>query len=345
VFQNIDLIEQQAPDFVLVLGGDHVYKMDYARLLADHVASAAEATVACVEVPLGQASSFGVVEVDAARRVVGWHEKPQAPRPMPGSRHLALASMGIYVFNKAMLVRALAADAQERTSTHDFGFDVIPALLRGSVAVHAHSFSDSCVRMPGQAPYWRDVGTLDAYWEANIELTGSTGGCDVFGRSWPVAVAGDAGVPCRFDCDEHGRHSMLSQCLIGSGCAIGAATVERSVVFSDVHVGHGARIDESLLLPGAHIGADVALRRVVVGQGCRLPPGLAVGFDVEQDRRHFHVTPLGITLITAEMLAQPLRALDVPDRRKTARPVRQPGSEILVERRRDWLPRVRSMAA
>jgi glucose-1-phosphate adenylyltransferase len=345
VFQNLDLIERQDPDFVLVLGGDHVYKMDYGKLLADHVAAAAAVTVACIEVPLEQASSFGVVEVDEAHRVVGWHEKPQTPRPLPGSSHRALASMGIYVFDKATLVRALAADALKRESTHDFGFDVIPALVRGGLAVHAHSFGDSCVRASHQEPYWRDVGTLDTYWQANIELTSTTSGCDVFGRSWPIATAGDGGIPSRFDSDEQGRHSVLSQCLIGSGCAIGAATIERSVVFSDIRIGHGARIDESLLLPGVQIGADVALRRVIVGQDCRLPPGLAVGFDAEQDRRRFHVTPLGITLITREMLAPPLHPLDAPDRRQTARPAAQPGTEILVERRRQCLPTVCSVAA
>jgi glucose-1-phosphate adenylyltransferase len=264
---------------------------------------------------------------------------------MPGSKHLALASMGIYVFDKATLVRALVADAQDPRSAHDFGFDVIPTLVRGGVAVHAHSFGDSCVHVPGQEPYWRDVGTVDAYWEANIELAGSGAGCDLFSRSWPVAVAGDVGIPCRFDCDQHGRHGMLSRCVIGSGCEIGAAIIERSVVFSDVRVGHGARVEESLLLPGAQIGADVVLRRVIVGQDCKLPAGLTVGVDAEQDRRRFHVTPLGITLITPEMLAQTPRMFDVPDRRKTSRPARQPGAEVLVERRRDWLPRARAVAA
>jgi glucose-1-phosphate adenylyltransferase len=334
IFQNLDLVEQHAPDFVLVLGGDHVYKMDYAKLLADHVAAQADATVACVEVPLEEASSFGVVEVDETRRVIGWQEKPQAPRPMPGSSRRALASMGIYVFDTGTLVRALAADAQDRHSMHDFGFDVIPSLLRGRLAIHAHCFHDSCVGAPGCAPYWRDVGTPDAYWEANLELTRRTSGCDVFDRSWPILTPSDCSQPSRFEADERGRHSVLTQSVIGGGCTIGSATIQRSVLFSEIRVGHGASVDESVVLPGAEIGAGVALRRVIVDRDCKLPPGLAVGFDAEQDRRRFHVTPRGITLITRGMLAQPPRALDAPDRREAATSAGPPVGAAMIERRR-----------
>ncbi len=314
VLQNLDLVERERPDFVLVLGGDHVYRMDYTKLLADHLASAAEVTVACLEVPLEDASSFGVAEIDAARRVVGWQEKPPSPRPMPGSSRHALASMGIYVFNAATLARCLTADARHPDSTHDFGFDVIPALVRQGVAVHAHSFADSCVRAPGQAPYWRDVGTLDAYWQAHIELTDGMPGCDPLDRAWPIPAPGDGALPSRFVSNERGHHSALTQSLIGNACTIGAATIRRSVVFSDVDIGHGAHVDESVLLPGAQIGAAVTLRRVIVGRDCRLPDGLTVGTNVEQDRRRFHVTPRGITLVTAEMLAQPPRRSAAADR-------------------------------
>ena len=304
VLQNVDLIERHRPDFVLVLGGDHVYKMDYSKLLAEHAVSRADLTVACVEIPLEDASSFGVVQIDEARRIIGWEEKPRSPKSMSGSRNRALASMGIYVFDAATLVRALATDAQDDASSHDFGHDLVPGLLRRGLNVHAHLFRNSCVGAKGQEPYWRDVGTLDAYWDANIELTRKAPRFDVFDRSWPIPTTSDFAVPSRFQSDAQGRLMMLTESLVGGGCTIGAAAIHRSVIFSDVRVGHGALIGESVLLPQAEIGDRATLRRVIVGKHCRIPAGLMVGFNAEQDRSRFHVTPRGITLITPEMLGQ-----------------------------------------
>jgi glucose-1-phosphate adenylyltransferase len=304
VYQNIDLLQRQRPDFVLVLGGDHIYKMDYTKILAEHAATQAEVTVACVEVPLEDASSLGVVQIDSRRRIIGWEEKPRSPKTMPGSRDRALASMGIYVFNTDTLFHALGADARDSSSTHDFGHDVVPAAVRNGVSVQAHAFSSSCVGPPGREPYWRDVGTLDSYWEANIELTRCDPRCDVFDCSWPIYAARDSGNPSRFLADARGRHAMLSESLIGGGCTIGAAEIQRSVLFCDLSIDHGARIEESLVLSNAEVGAGVALRRVIVDKYCRLGAGLKVGFDAGNDRRRFHVTPRGITLITPEMLGQ-----------------------------------------
>jgi glucose-1-phosphate adenylyltransferase len=309
VFQNIDLIEKQGPDFVLILGGDHVYKMDYSKLLAEHRAKQADVTVACVEVPLEQASSFGVLEVDAARRVTAWEEKPRTPRPMPGRRNEALASMGIYVFNTEALLGALCADAQDCHSLHDFGHDLIPELVRGGFAVYAHSFGDSCVGTPGREPYWRDVGTLDAYWDANIELTSEHSSFDLFDPSWPIPATSEFAIPSRFQSDGQERLTMLSETLIGTGCTIGAAAIHRSVIFSGVRIGHNALIGESVLLPQTEIGAGATLRRVIVDKHCRLPEGLVAGFDAEHDRRRFHVTQRGVVLITPEMLGQEVRSL------------------------------------
>lgn len=300
-FQNTDLILAQRPDVVLVLGADHVYEMDYRRLLAHHAASGAAVSVACVEVPIEEASAFGVVEVDDALRVVDWHEKPLAPKALPGSPRTALVSMGIYAFDAAVLVGALRADHALDASGHDFGHDLIPALLQAGVQVHAYPFSDGGAGTAGARPYWRDVGTLDAYWEANIDLTRDGEGCDLATRHWSPPAAADGGRPSRFQADADGRACRLTRSLLGSGCTVGAAEICDSVVFTDVNIGHGAQIGESLLLPDAEIGAGVRLRRVIVDQHCSLPAGLVAGFDPAQDRRRFHVTERGITLITADM--------------------------------------------
>lgn len=307
VFQNLDLIEPHAPSFVLVLGGDHVYKMDYTALLADHVAMRADVTVACLEVPVEEASAFGVMQVDAQHRVVGFDEKPVRPVPLPGRQGRALVSMGVYVFSTAALLAALKHDAQDRGSAHDFGRDVVPEMLRSGRRVASHDLSCSGVRAPGSPPYWRDVGTLDAYWEAHMELTDPGCGLDLFDRAWPVPACGDSAAPTRFLDDETGRHGVVQASVIGSGCVIGAAGIVRSVLAAEVQVQHRAQIEESVLLPAVEVGRGVCLRRCIVEQGCRLPPGLSAGFDPAADRRRFHVTPRGITVITPGMLGPPAR--------------------------------------
>lgn len=302
VAQNLDLIERIDPEFVLVLGGDHVYKMDYTKLLAEHARWKAEASVACVEVPIESASEFGVVEVDGQHRIVGWQEKPRTARPLPGSRGTVLASMGIYAFRTAALLKALHDDRQAADSGHDFGHDVIPSLLRAGRHVQAHPFAHSCVGAAGCTPYWRDVGTLDAYWAANVELATGEHECDVFDSEWPVPAYRDCGPPTRFQCGQPRGNGIVSSSWVGGGCSIGSAEIRSSIVFNGASVDDGARLEESLVLPRSRVGAGASLRRVIIDHDCEVPEGLRVGFDAEHDRLRFHVTPQGITLITAEML-------------------------------------------
>ena len=308
VYQNLDLLALHRPAYVIVLGGDHVYKMDYSAMLAEHVAHGADVTVACIEVPIEEACEFGVIEVDQDCRIIGFEEKPRTPRPLPGTRDRALASMGIYAFDTDTLVSELTRDAGMAASSHDFGINVVPDMVRNGRHVYAHSFSVSCVRAAGPAPYWRDVGTLDAYWEANLDLVRENPGLDLFDAGWPVPSCPDRAMPTRFVVDAKGRHAAVEASLIGSGCIIGAAEIERSVVFSDVQVHAGACITESLLLPQVDVAAGVRLRRVIVDSCCRLPAGLAAGFDPAADARRFQISPRGITLITPEMLGQPMLA-------------------------------------
>jgi glucose-1-phosphate adenylyltransferase len=223
---------------------------------------------------------------------------------MPGSRDRVLASMGIYVFDTRTLVGELARDATDAASSHDFGADVVPGLLHRGRRVFAHSFAGSCVRATGQTPYWRDVGTIDAYWEANLELTRTGPALDLFDPAWPLSSTPDRAMPTRFLVDEKGRYPVIKASLAGSGCIIGAAEIDRSVLFSDLQVHDGACVEESLLLPQVDVARGVRLRRVIVDSYCRLPAGLVAGFDAGEDRRRFHVTPRGITLITPEMLGQ-----------------------------------------
>jgi glucose-1-phosphate adenylyltransferase len=304
VFQNLDLVRRAGAAHVLVLGGDHVYKMDFTALLADHAASNADVTVACVEVPLRDAAAFGVMEVDRHGRITGWVEKPQLPKPVPGSTDRALASMGIYAFGTAALVHALCLDARDRASSRDFGHDVLPAMIGSGMRVQAHSFSRSCVRRQGAAPYWRDVGTLDAYWEANLDLVRSPPPCDIFDRGWPIPATADLSLPSQFRSDGRGHRPVIEESLAGSGCVIGAASIVRSVLFSDVSVRHGARLEETLVLPEAEVGRGVQLKRAIVDKYCKLPAGLVVGHDPARDRHRFHVTAGGVTLVTPEMLGQ-----------------------------------------
>jgi glucose-1-phosphate adenylyltransferase len=304
VWQNADLIRQAQPEFVLVLAGDHVYKMDYAVMLAEHAARDAEMSVACIEVPLGDASDFGVMSVDAEGRIVGFEEKPARPAALPGRPTHALASRGVYVFNARFLLEELARDAVDGKSSHDFGKDVIPSLIDRH-RVFAHRFAASCVNMVGDHPYWRDVGTIDAYWEANIDLTQVVPDLNLYDDGWPIVSLQRQLAPAKFVFDYSGRRGMALDSLVSSGCIVSGATVRRSVLFSNVRVSEGSLVEDSVVLPNARIGRDVSLRRAVVDKRCRLPDGFSAGFDAASDRaRGFHVTERGVTLITPEMIGQ-----------------------------------------
>ncbi len=304
VYQNIDILRRHKRKYVLVLAGDHVYKMDYARILADHVASRAVMTVACIEAPLADANQFGVMTVDASWRIGAFDEKPAQPAPMPGHPDKALASMGVYVFDEAFLYEQLIRDAEDGSSTHDFGKDLIPWLIGSGLPVHAHRFSDSCVNMSKGMPYWRDVGTLDAYWEANMELTRVVPDLNLYDTDWPIWSYQEQMPPAKFVFDDDGRRGMAVDSLVSGGCIISGSTVRRSVLFSNVRVQDFCDIEDCVILPNVEIGNNVTLRRAIVDKHCRLPDGLTAGVDPETDRKRFHVTERGVTVIVPESLGQ-----------------------------------------
>lgn len=303
VWQNLDLIREPDPRHVLVLGGDHVYKMDYQAMLAEHVARGAAVSVACIEVPLEQAREFGVMSVDESGHVSAFVEKPAQPQPLEGRRTHALASMGIYVFDTATLLAELTRDADDPGSSHDFGKDIIPSLVRRGF-VHAHRFADSCVNMRKDGePYWRDVGTIDAYWAANMDLVGVVPELNLYDDDWPIISRQRQLPPAKFVFDEPSRRGVAIDSLVSSGCIVSGASVRRSILFSKVHVGDGSRVQDSLLLPHVVLGRDVVLRRSIVDKRCQLPDGFRAGVDAAEDRaRGFHITPGGVTLVTREML-------------------------------------------
>jgi glucose-1-phosphate adenylyltransferase len=310
VYQNLDILRRHDPDHVLILGGDHVYKMDYGRMLEDHVRAGAQMTIACIEVPLDEASSLGVMAVDAGQRVVGFAEKPACPAPAPGRPDRALASMGIYVFDAGFLYDELVRDADDAGSSHDFGKDIIPRLVASGARVHAHDFADSCVNMHDGTPYWRDVGTIDAFWEANIGLTRVVPELNLYDADWPIWTHQEQLPPAKFVFDGDDRRGTAIDSLVASGCIVSGSTVRRSLLSSNVRVHDYCTIEDSVILPSVDVGRHTVLKRAVVEKHCRLPEGLTVGLDPDEDRRRFRVTERGITLITPEMLGQrvgPLR--------------------------------------
>lgn len=305
VYQNLDFIRRERPRFVLVLAGDHIYKMDFRAMLVDHVARGAELTVGCLEVPAAQAKgTFGVMQVGADFRVIGFEEKPERPRLLPGSTDSALASMGIYVFNTDFLCEQLMQDAQSSRSGRDFGHDVIPCCVRERRAVYAHPFSDSCVGAPGGVAYWRDVGTVDAYWQAHMDLTSASPHIALHDADWPILTVREPLAPTHLLPAAQDQAGRVVQSLVAGGCVVGASHIRRSVLCSSVRVGDGCRIDEAVILPEVVLGAGCTLRRVIIDKHCNVPPGLVAGLDSESDRNRFYVTAQGITLITPQMLGQ-----------------------------------------
>jgi len=289
---------------VLILAGDHVYKMDYGKLLACHVEKKADMTVACINVPLSDARGFGVMSVDAESKVVDFNEKPEHPAPMPDNPDRALASMGIYIFNTKFLCAQLERDAADPNSSHDFGKDIIPHLVSGKYRVIAQSFEDSCVTSKNELPYWRDVGTIDAYWEANMELTKVTPDLNMYDQEWPIWTYQEQLPPAKFVFNFDNRRGMAVASLVSGGCVISGSYVSRSLLFSSVHVHSYCNVEDSVLLPNVTVSRGVTLKRVVVDKNCVIPEGMTVGINPEQDRERFFVTEKGITLITPEMLGQ-----------------------------------------
>ena len=302
VFQNIDIIDGYAPEYIMILAGDHVYKMDYERMLVQHVNSGADVTVGCVETPIQYASGFGVMHVDRKKRIIDFFEKPANPPEMPDKPGWALVSMGIYVFKRTFLNDQLRRDAADASSSRDFGRDIIPYLVKHGTAV-AHNLTDSHVRGKGEAGvYWRDVGTIDAYFDANIDLTDVVPPLDLFDREWPIWSYAEITPPAKFVFDEHDRRGEAISSLVSGGCIVSGATVRRSLLFTSAHVHSYARVENAVILPETDIGRHARLRNVVIDHGVRIPEGLVVGEDPVLDAARFRRTERGICLITQPMI-------------------------------------------
>jgi glucose-1-phosphate adenylyltransferase len=306
LFQNLDILRMQSPRYVLVLAGDHVYKMDYGLMLAEHVERGAALSIACVAVPRASASAFGVMRVDADGRVLEFAEKPADPAPLPDDPSRALVSMGVYAFDADALYACLRKDARRADSSHDFGRDVIPQALADGARVCAHHYPDSCVNMVDGQPYWRDVGTVDAYWEANMDLTRVQPDLNMYDPEWPIRTLEEHLPPAKFIFDSPDGRGQTFEALVSSGCIVSGASVIRSLLFTDVVVERGSLIEDSIVLPEVRVGRDVHLKRVVVDKFCELPDGFRAGFDRTADESRFHVTREGTVLITPEMLGQPV---------------------------------------
>ena len=302
VYQNIDIIRSADPEYIVILAGDHIYKMDYELMLRQHVDTGADVTVGCLEVPRMEASGFGVMAVDGTDRIVSFLEKPADPPGMPDNPDMALASMGIYVFTTRFLFDQLRRDAATPGSNRDFGKDIIPYLVEHGKAV-AHRFTSSCVRSESESQaYWRDVGTVDAYWEANIDLTAIIPGLDLYDRDWPIWTFSETQPPAKFVHNQEGRRGQAINSLVSNGCIISGSSLCRSLVFTGVHVHSYADIDGAVILPHVDIGRSAQLKNVVIDRGVRIPDGLVVGEDPERDTQRFRRTEKGICLITQPMI-------------------------------------------
>ena len=305
VYQNLDILRTHQPRHVLILAGDHVYKMDYATMLAAHVERNADMTVGCIEAPVEEASAFGVMAVNADFRITQFHEKPAQPPPLPGNPGKALASMGIYVFNTEFLYEQLIRDADTPGSSHDFGKDIIPWVAEHNTA-YAFSFLDPVTH---QHAYWRDVGTVDAYWRSNMEMIGVTPELNLYDRDWPIWTYQEQLAPAKFVFDEDGRRGMAVNSMVSGGCILSGAEVRRSLLFSNVRVESYSVITDSVVLPEVSIGHNCRLQRAIIDKGCVIPPHTAIGVDLESDRKQFYVSEGGIVLVSPQMLGQDLRRL------------------------------------
>ena len=301
VTQNIDIVDSYDVDYVIILAGDHIYKMDYEIMLRQHVESQADVTVGCLTVPREEASAFGVMDTDKDGRITSFFEKPSDPPSIPGDPDKALASMGIYVFDWKFLRDLLQKDAQDPNSTNDFGNDLIPEIVSGGKAM-AHRFDESCVRAEGAPAYWKDVGTVDAFWQAHIDLTTFTPELNLWDRDWPIWTYNEAVPPAKFIHDERDRRGMAISSMISGGCIISGTEVRNSCLFTNVHTNSYAVLDHAVILPNVIVNRSARLRQVVVDGGVIIPEGLVVGEDPSEDAKWFRVTDRGTTLITQDML-------------------------------------------
>lgn len=300
VYQNLDILREHDPEYVLILAGDHIYKMDYGLMLAYHVEQQADLTIGSMEVPIEEAKAFGVMHIDEDQRVRAFVEKPESPPPMPDRPDQALVSMGIYIFNARFLFEQLIRDADRPTSTHDFGKDIIPDLIRND-RVFAYPFRDE---ETGAQAYWRDVGTVDAYWEANMELIGVDPELNLYDTEWPIWTYQAQTPPAKFVFDDDGRRGLAVDSMVSGGCIISGAEVRHSLLFSNVRVNPYSSVRDSVILPEVRIGEHCRINKAILDRGCRVPANTVIGEDVEKDRERFYVSPGGVVLVTPDQLGQ-----------------------------------------
>lgn len=302
VFQNIDIIDGNNTKYVIVLAGDHIYKQDYSLMIQQHVLTGADVTVGCIEVPRMEATGFGVMHVDDDDQIKDFIEKPADPPAMPGDPDKALASMGIYVFETQYMFELLREDAEDPNSSHDFGKDIIPKIVASGKAI-AHPFSRSCVRSGIEnTPYWRDVGTVDAFWQANIDLTDFNPELDLYDSTWPIWTYSELTPPAKFIHNEEGRRGNAVSSLVSGGCIISGSQLERCILYTGVRTHSFANLKNVIAMPYVDIGRNAQLSNVVIDRGVQIPPGLVVGEDAKEDAKRFRRSPGGICLITQNMI-------------------------------------------
>ncbi|MBB3936851.1 glucose-1-phosphate adenylyltransferase [Aureimonas phyllosphaerae] len=302
VYQNIDIIEAYAPEYIVILAGDHVYKMDYEIMLQQHVDTGADVTIGCLEVPRMEAVAFGVMHVDEKNQITAFVEKPADPPSIPGRPDTALASMGIYVFNTKFLAEQLRRDAADPSSSRDFGHDIVPYVVKHGTA-YAHTFSSSVVRSEAEyGSYWRDVGTVDAYWQANIDLTDVVPQLDIYDRDWPIWTYADVTPPAKFVHDEDGRRGMAISSLVSGDCIISGGSLHRSLLFTGVRQNSYSVLNEAVVLPHCHIGRGARVTRAILDRGVHIPDGLVIGEDPELDASRFRRSAGGVCLVTQSMI-------------------------------------------
>ena len=302
VFQNIDIIQDYGVEYMVILAGDHVYKMDYEYMLQQHVDSGADVTIGCLEVPRMEAVGFGVVHVDESDRIIDFVEKPADPPSIPGKPESSFASMGIYVFHTKFLIEELRRDAADPNSSRDFGKDIIPYIVRNGKAV-AHRFAQSCVRSDFERePYWRDVGTIDAYWQANVDLTAIVPELDIYDKTWPIWTYAEINPPAKFVHDDEDRRGSAVSSLVAGDCIISGATLNNSLLFTGVRANSYSRLEGAVVLPSVKIGRRAQLSNVVIDHGVTIPEGLVVGEDPILDAKRFRRSEGGICLITQTMI-------------------------------------------
>jgi len=301
VYQNLDIIRTLKSSYILVLAGDHIYKMDYARMLAHHLMHDADLTVGCIEVPREQANAFGVMTIDPNTRILDFNEKPEKPMPIPGNQNISLASMGIYVFNSKFLIEQLIRDADTSSSSHDFGKDLIPYSVHHKYNVFAYPFRNEETH---EHIYWRDVGTVDAYYDANIELIAVTPELNLYDEHWPIWTYQEQSPPAKFVFNKEKCRGMAVDSMVSGGCIISGANVNQSLLFSNVIVEQLSNVEDSIVLPNVCIGKNCKIKNAILEKSCKIPDGTSIGYDLEKDSKKYYISPKGRILITPDMLGQ-----------------------------------------